>query len=77
MTRLGRLYTPRRTVTAEARLAYAGQAAMAGRPPLDGAVEARRRDRGRHPDVLVEAPQGRGAQRTRSDQPADPTSTTF
>ena len=38
-TRTGRIYTPQRTVRAEARLAYAAQQAMAGRLPFADAVQ--------------------------------------
>ena len=38
-TRTGRLYTPAKTVRAEAKLAYAGQEAMAGRSPFADAVQ--------------------------------------
>lgn len=35
-TKEGRAYTPERTATFEAKLTYAAQVAMNGRPPLDG-----------------------------------------
>ena len=63
------LHAGERTVRAEAKLAYAGQQAMAGRTPFAEAVQSRDRDRGRRPGVLVEAAPGRGACRT--DQAGD------
>lgn len=38
VTRQGNAYTPQRTLNYEARLAWAAQEVMAGRPPLEGPV---------------------------------------